>query len=344
MKNIINFEQYDLKDIFSEIEKGKRLVKNKRIKGLIPLQTAGFENYGIVDFIENKENQNYKNKITADMFGNVFFNPFVFKCDDNVHMLSSKELNYFNGLYLTNCLRKSIKDKYSYGKQLRLKIIAKQKILLPTKKDSSPDYEYMENYMRDLETQKLNKYKSYITKRLKEIENYKETIPLNEKKWGEFYIADISNIISGKDIYESERKIGQVPYISSTSINNGIHSFINNSNSTLDSHYLSVNRNGSVGFSFYHPYLSLLSNDCRKLKIKYNNKFIGHFISTIIMKQKEKYGYGLKLGTERLKKQIILLPINDQNEPDYEYMENYIKKIEHQKIKKYLDYLEKSGR
>ena len=148
------------------------------------------------------------------------------------------------------------KSKYAFGWKAFSDRLKKQKILLPTKKDSSPDYEYMENYMRNLEIQKINKYKSYINKRLKELENYKETIPLNEKEWGEFYIADISNIISGKDIYESERKIGQVPYISSTSINNGIHSFINNSNSTLDSHYLSVNRNGSVGFSFYHPYLS----------------------------------------------------------------------------------------
>ena len=33
-----------------------------------------------------------------------------------------------------------------------------------------------------------------------------------------------------------------------------------------------------------------------------------------------------------------MLPINKNKEPDYNYMENYMKKIEFAKSKKYLDY------
>ena len=46
------------------------------------------------------------------------------------------------------------------------------------------------------------------------------------------------------------------------------------------------------------------------------------------------------MGTGRLKRQKILLPINDKKEPDNEYMEQYIKNIQYKKIKQYLNYLE----
>jgi len=43
------------------------------------------------------------------------------------------------------------------------------------------------------------------------------------------------------------------------------------------------------------------------------------------------------MNDARIQKEIILLPINDQNEPDYDYMENYIKKLEYEKLTKYID-------
>ena len=103
----------------------------------------------------------------------------------------------------------------------------------------------------------------------------------------EFFISDIAEIVSGKDIYESERKKGSIPYISATAQNNGIGYFVGNSNETLEENCLSVNRNGSVGYSFFHPYKALFSNDCRKLRLKNDSKFAGYFISRIITNQKK---------------------------------------------------------
>ena len=44
----------------------------------------------------------------------------------------------------------------------------------------------------------------------------------------------------------------------------------------------------------------------------------------MISSQKEKYGYGYKMGTERLKRQKILLPINEDGSINYEFMKKYI--------------------
>jgi len=62
------------------------------------------------------------------------------------------------------------------------------------------------------------------------------------------------------------------------------------------------------------------------------------FITNQITQQKDKYNYGYKMGTGRLKRQRIMLPITDDGQPDYEYMEQYIKAVIFGKYKKYLEY------
>lgn len=164
-----------------------------------------------------------------------------------------------------------------------------------------------------------------------------EKYKFNNVFWKEYFIEDVCDIFSGKDIYERERISGNTPYITATSTNNGIGYFVNNKNNTLDKNCISVNRNGSVGYSFYHSYESLFGNDTRKLKLKFENKYVGKFISFMISNQKEKYGYGYKMGTGRLKRQKILLPSTHNHTPDYNFMKKYIIIQEIEEIKKILD-------
>lgn len=167
-------------------------------------------------------------------------------------------------------------------------------------------------------------------------------IDIVSKRWKEFFISDIGEIESGIDIYESERTIGDIPYISAKSKDNGIGHFIGNSNATLESNCISVNRNGSVGYAFYHPYKALYSNDCRKIRLNKNlnkNKHISLFIINQIAFQKDKYSYGYKMGTVRLKRQKIMLPVDENDNPDWNLMEAYIKEKEQSFLAEYKKYL-----
>ena len=163
-----------------------------------------------------------------------------------------------------------------------------------------------------------------------------KVIPLNEKIWRPFFISDVAEILSGRDINSSEQITGKIPYISSTSINNGIYNFIGNENKTLESNCISVNRTGSVGYSFYHPYAALYSNNVRKLRLHIDNYYVAFFIANQITAQRGRYNYGYILGTERLKRQKIQLPINDDGEPDFDYMEAYVKNSMSAQYRKYL--------
>lgn len=175
----------------------------------------------------------------------------------------------------------------------------------------------------------------------KQVAKYNGIAKLEEKEWRAFPIDSIFKIESGCDIYDKERIEGKIPYITSSAENNGIKYFVSNMNSTYESNVIAVNRNGSVGYAFYHKYSALFSNDCRKLKMlncPRDNEAVSLFMATQIMQQKEKYNYSLKMGTNRLSRQKIMLPIDDDGNPDYLYMEQYIKNIFYKKAKEYLDF------
>ncbi len=157
--------------------------------------------------------------------------------------------------------------------------------------------------------------------------------------WKDFYISELAQITSGININENKRILGTVPYISASAVNNGVTCFVDNFNKTFEAGCISINSNGSIGYSFYHPYEALYSGDCKKLRLNVKNKYVALFVARQITGQKDKYSYGYKLGTERLKRQKIKLPANSDGSPDYEFMENYIKSLEHESINKYLNYV-----
>lgn len=333
LKNI-QWGEFVIGHIF-KVTRGKRLIAENRKKGMLPYYSASSSNNGLTDFINNPLFIS-EDKIIVTTFCDSYYIKGKFTASDEISILHNEVVNKYSGKFISKIIYRN-KDKFAFGYKAFTERIKRQIIQLPITPQGEPDYTFMEQYMLQNEQEKIAQYQHYISNKLNLLKNYKEVKPLNEKEWGEFFIKDIADIISGIDIYEAERIKGNIPYLSATAQNNGIGYFVGNNNETLEENCLSVNRNGSVGYSFYHPYKALFSNDCRKLRLKYNSRFVGLFISRIITNQKEKYGYGYKMGTGRIKRQKILLPINTQGQPDYDYMENYIKSIEYKKLKKYTE-------
>ncbi len=161
---------------------------------------------------------------------------------------------------------------------------------------------------------------------------------MSEKVWGEFYVKDVFAAIQrGKRLKKDDHIIGNMPYASSSSINNGIDNFVGNKNSVrVFSNCLTIANSGSVGSSFYQPYNFVASDHVTKLENKDFNQYVYLFIATITSRLSEKYSFNREINDNRVKKEKIMLPTNSKGKPDYEYMENYIKTLE---IKKLQDYL-----
>lgn len=56
---------------------------------------------------------------------------------------------------------------------------------------------------------------------------------------------------------------------------------------------------------------------------------------------KKVHSFSHKIFDPRLAKQRIMLPATENGEPDYEYMEQYVKNIMIKKYQSYLEYVEK---
>lgn len=62
-------------------------------------------------------------------------------------------------------------------------------------------------------------------------------------------------------------------------------------------------------------------------------------MKTVILQQKCKYAYGYKFNEKRMQKQSLLLPVDESGNPDYAFMEQYIKEREQQIIQNILNIL-----
>ncbi len=160
--NQSSWSEFKIKNLF-KIDKGERLVKLERQSGTTPLLTASSINNGISEYIDYDTFLNskkiFENKITVDMFCNVFYHDYRYFSDDNIHTLSflNKDFDVFYenkyvNLFLVTIL-KELTNKFDYGRQVRLKRFEEEIISLPSKKHNNieiPDFEFMEMYMKSL--------------------------------------------------------------------------------------------------------------------------------------------------------------------------------------------------
>ena len=160
---------------------------------------------------------------------------------------------------------------------------------------------------------------------------------INKQNWIEFDFKDIFWFKRGKRLITQNQIDGDIAYISSTKINNGIDNYITPPDyMTIYENAMTLNNSGSIGYCFYHTYKFVASDHCTILKIKDKNIELNlHlflFFKPIIEKMKAKYGFAREMSNERLNKEKILLPAKKKKNkyiPDWEYMVKYIK--EHSK-------------
>ena len=159
---------------------------------------------------------------------------------------------------------------------------------------------------------------------------------LTTKDWKEFFLEEVVSINGGKRLTKADMRPGNIPFIGASEMNNGITEFTRSTNESLDINVLGVNYNGSVGFAFYHPYKAVFSDDVKRIKwldSSHNNKYTLLFLSSMIGQQKCKFAYGYKFNAQRMKRQKILLPICDNGDIDWQFMEEYMRHKEQQTLK-----------
>ncbi len=323
------WEYFKLSDLF-EILNGKRLTKANMSHGNTPYIGSIDSNNGVFTYIKHKPIYN-GNAITVSYNGSIgeaFYQSKPFWATDDVNVLEPKfKLNQYIALFICAVIRQE-KYRFSYGRKWNTSRMELSEIKLPATPDDKPDFEFMENYIKSLQ--------SY--EKLESVENIKESInnnkyDLNIEKWKYFKLTDIFEIQkNNKNILINKTKTGNTPLISSTAFNNGIIKYINYKPTFIEENLITISKDGSIGECFYQNKPFCATSHVIVLKPKFKlNKYIILFICTIIKQEKSRYNFGRAWNGERFTNTEIKLPATPDDKPDFEFMENYIKSLPYSK-------------
>lgn len=164
---------------------------------------------------------------------------------------------------------------------------------------------------------------------------------LHDREWKEFYLRQIfPDIQRGKRLKTADHVKGNIPYVSSSAVNNGVDAFIGNSGKVRKfDECLTLANSGSVGKTFYHSYEFIASDHVTALKSSELNKYSYLFVATIVQRLEEKYSFNREINDARINKEKIVLPIDKSGKPDYVFMEQYVKEREEEIIQNYINYI-----
>lgn len=342
--NSVEWGEFRIKDLF-EIEAVKgRPIENYK-KGDIPYVSTAATNNAVINFIEKDKNiLTSAFAITVDPIkGTCFFHDYDFVgrgfSGASVNVLRNINLNKYNGVFICSSIEKTSKLKASYGYLFNSNRLKMAVILLPIDFKGRPNWQFMEDYIKQEMKVQSSKVASYYENKLMKLGF--ELLDL-DVKWKEFWMEDILDIKSGVRLTKADQIDGNIPFIGASDANNGVTEFVGNTNKSLDSNVLGVNYNGSVVENFYHSYECIFSDDVKRIKFKngeYGDEFTYLFLKQMILSQKNKYQYGYKFNAKRMSRQKIMLPIDKNGEPHWKYVSNFIKKLEKENIEKTLNHI-----
>lgn len=151
---------------------------------------------------------------------------------------------------------------------------------------------------------------------------------LDAQCWQSFKYRDLFEIERGRGPRKKDLDgTGRTPVITSSDSNNGLTA-VTNESPTHAKNTIGVNRNGSVAEAFYQPEPFCSTEDVHIFTPKFSmNKYIAMFLCSLIKAEKYRYSYGRKWGITRMQESIIRLPATSSGEPDWEFMESYIKSL-----------------
>ena len=338
IQNIRNVKLFTLGELF-KIETGKDLIYRDLSSGKYPVVSHTALNNGVncyTEYLEDYKLYNHNKTIALGDRGNFFASVQTedFYVGTRVKTLYAK-FNYSNIfilMYIATLINKE-QFRFAYGRNATDKTESIE-ILLPVIKNNKnkyePDWHFMEYYIKEKYDEIEKEFKT------KNSNDYKE---INKENWKEFKIGGFNGLFDIK-LSKGDLKIdacpkGSIPLISSGDTNNGNVGFIDEDGDgkaeIFPKDTITVDM---FGKAYYQPdnYFAVSHGRVNVLIPRFKiNKAIGLFIVTIINNEQYRFEYGRAVYSNVISDMIIKLPAikkdNDEYEPNWKYMEDYIKSL-----------------
>lgn len=319
-----------------DIKKGKRLTAADQEDGTNNYIGAIDSNNGVANHI-GQAPIHEGNTISLSYNGSVgeaFYQNEPYWATDDVNALYSyyDGFNESIGLFIATVLRQE-KYRFSYGRKWTLDNMNITVIKLPIryKQDGTPfidethkysddgyvpDWKWMEDYIKMLH------HKPLTTK------NKSGQAPaLNVQRWKEFSIPELFGevkIAKSADIGNLDE--GATPFVGRTDIDNGIQGFVLPVFTTKGK-CITISMVGT-NVALYQDDDFQASQNIAILRKDNLSKEMAMFVCSMInFEMKLKYSYGRTVGKANIEQMILKLPVDLQGNPDWQFMEDYIKAL-----------------
>lgn len=328
------WKEFRIGDLFEACLSKDDIQPKDFVEGEIPLVSSGKENNGIIAFVEDEKARLWeKNTLTIDMFGKVFYqeSPYFAVSHGRVNILLPKISMTKGCLQFIGCaIEKVASQKYAFNEMCTGTKVLKDNIKLPATPDCAPDWAYMESCMANLETKVADSLT--LLQAAKDAEKKK----VNTREWGEFRVGELFEVKISKSVDKGGLEFaedGEYDFIGRTPLNNGIQGRLNK---------LKFEANQEGTYSIAQIGMHVCQYRERKWYASQNifvltpfaekSHKANKFIATVITRYLDcAYGedtYATYPTAKTLPHLKIKLPVDKTGQPDWAYMEEYMRKVE----------------
>ena len=268
----------------------------------------------------------------------VFYQPDDFCASVNITTLRNEHLNRYNGLFLATRLAINNR-KYNYINKISKDLLNNTYLSLPATDDGEPYWVYMEDYIKNLEDRVKDTLDKFSQKNTSE--------KIDTRDWKEFKVGDLFEIHPTKAYKYTNKELldnGTNPVVVNTSNNNGIGG-TSTQEPTEDGNMITFSDTVDANTIFYQkkPFIGYAHVQglypVGKYKEEWTKYSLQYFLT--VFRQKAlamNFDYGNKFRRDIAVNLTVKLPVDNNGELDWVYMEDYMKQIE-QKATKKLDLL-----
>lgn len=330
------WKEFRVGELFAA-ERGK--VKNIQplCPGETPIIAAGAYNQGIAGMYEI--DSAYENRITISCngagCGSTFYHPYKFNVNgDAITLIEKSSMSDKAKSFIACILNGAFTRKYSYEEKCSPQKALDEIVRLPATPDGAPDWAYMESYMANLETKVAESLT--MLQAAKDAEKKK----VDTREWGEFHLYDIFSISMGNKFDRSKMcEVDEgINFVGRSALTNGVACAVTsvedkkgNTVQPYPAGDITIALGGSIGAAFVQDREFYTSQNVCVLhtddpSITERAKW---FVSASITASCGNY----EAFTDELNRHIrtdfiIRLPVDKTSQPDWAYMEEYMRKVE----------------
>jgi hypothetical protein len=163
-------------------------------------------------------------------------------------------------------------------------------------------------------------------------------------EWRDFYLSDFFDFEKGNQNNMASLTTGAIPLVSARKIENGFKDFVApNSKKLFSGGIITLNNDGDggAGIAYYQPYKMALDSHVTALIPKSNlTKYQLLFIAACIAKQRNRFGHGYSINSNRLRSFKLMLPVTENGMmPDWDFMHDFQFNTEQEILKTTLERL-----